>query len=243
MEREITKFSLDACAQFFFNIHKKCIKVDYKFDLKPHKRSETYINKIGFFHFLQYKSINLKNNSLTDLPESSSQNYKPAQSSKSQRSSNHPTSSPPKSQKQPQASRIIEPLPGPNTIDWKKQDSEQRTKSETQKASKIAQTNKPFLAGSSSSKLDSARSEVHRYEQPQQHRKSSLNKREHPQQSPEHVVLDRFGRPMTVRGETMKVLKQLPDISFLSARTLLYNPEQKQIVQDLGAMINRKMPG
>ena len=59
----------------------------------------------------------------------------------------------------------------------------------------------------------------------------------------ENVVLDRFGRPMSVRPETMSVLKQLPDISFLSARTLLFNPEQRHIVQDLGAMINRKMPG
>ena len=55
--------------------------------------------------------------------------------------------------------------------------------------------------------------------------------------------MDRYGRPMAVKTETMKVLQQLPDISFLSARTLLYNPEQKQIVTDLGAMINRKMPG
>ncbi|XP_003426451.1 aftiphilin isoform X2 [Nasonia vitripennis] len=177
---------------------------------------------------------------------SSSQDHKQAQSSKSHRSGNHQTiTSPPKHQKQHQSSRIIEPLPGPSTIDWKKTDPEPRVKSEMQKTSKTSQTNKPFLVSSSStSKSDSARSEtsrsdVHRYEQS---RKSSLNKREH-LQSPDHVVLDRFGRPMTVRTETMKVLKQLPDISFLSARTLLYNPEQKQIVPDLGAMINRKMPG
>lgn len=129
-------------------------------------------------------------------------------------------------------------------MDWKKTNPEPRVKSEMQKTSKTSQTNKPFLVSSSTNKLDSARSEttrsdVHRYEQP---RKSSLNKKEH-LQSPDHIVLDRLGRPMTVRTETMKVLKQLPDISFLSARTLLYNPEQKQIVPDLGAMINRKMPG
>lgn len=61
--------------------------------------------------------------------------------------------------------------------------------------------------------------------------------------SMDNVVPDRQGRPMTVQPETVKVLKQLPDISFLSAKTLLYSPEQKQIVTDLGAMINRKMPG
>lgn len=55
--------------------------------------------------------------------------------------------------------------------------------------------------------------------------------------------MDRFGRPMSVRPETMNVLKQLPDISFLSARTLLFSPDERHMVQDLGAMINRKMPG
>lgn len=198
--------------------------------------------KFNFLLIIVLKSINIF---FTDATEtSSSQDHKQAQSSKSHRSGNHQTTSPPKHQKQHQSSRIIEPLPGPSTIDWKKTDPEPRIKAEMQKTSKTSQTNKPFLVSSSTSKLDSARSEtsrsdVHRYEQP---RKSSLNKRDH-LQSPDHVVLDRFGRPMTVRTETMKVLKQLPDISFLSARTLLYNPEQKQIVPDLGAMINRKMPG
>ncbi|XP_058808474.1 aftiphilin isoform X2 [Phymastichus coffea] len=180
---------------------------------------------------------------------SSSQDFKQSQSTKSQISASHQISSPPKPQKQQQmqTSRIIEPLPGPSTIDWKKADTESRLRSEVQKTSKVSQTtNKSFLASSAaSSKLDAARpdssrSEVYRYEQ--QHRKSSLNKREH-LQNPEHVVLDRYGRPMTVCTDTMKVLKQLPDISFLSARMLLLSPEQKQVVPDLGAMINRKMPG
>ena len=189
------------------------------------------------FHFIYFFPID-------SSEANSSQDYKQTQSSKSQRSSSQQVSSPPKPQKQVQTSRIIEPLPGPSTIDWKKSDVEPRVKCELQKTLKTSQTSKPFLVSSSTSKLDSARaessrSEVHRYEQ---HRKSSLNKREH-LQNPEHIVLDRLGRPMTVRSESMKVLKQLPDISFLSARTLLYNPEQKQIIPDLGAMINRKMPG
>lgn len=91
--------------------------------------------------------------------------------------------------------------------------------------------NKPFLVSNSATK-----------NQDPHYRKSSLSRREH-LQTVEHVTMDRFGRPMTVHAETMKVLNQLPDLSFLSARTLLFNREQKQIVQDLGAMINRKMPG
>lgn len=88
-------------------------------------------------------------------------------------------------------------------------------------------------------------SKAHEY-----HRKSSIGRREssqgaeqQQQQQQHHVVIDRYGRPMTVQTETIKVLNQLPDLSFLNARTLLFNREQKQIVHDLGAMINRKMPG
>ncbi|XP_014205827.1 aftiphilin isoform X2 [Copidosoma floridanum] len=175
---------------------------------------------------------------------SSSQNSKPLQPASNRQSSN----SPPKPQKQHPTSRIIEPLPGPSAIDWKKSEVEQRTKNETQKTSKIAQNNnKSFLASSSStsSKSESKRVECDGRTDPQRHelqQKSSLNKQEHVQ-NPENVVLDRYGRPMTVRPETIKVLKQLPDLSFLSARTLLYNPEHKQFVPDLGAMINKKMPG
>lgn len=63
------------------------------------------------------------------------------------------------------------------------------------------------------------------------------------EQSSEHVVLDKFGRSMSVSPEATRILKRLPDLSFLSAKTLMYNPEHKQIVTDLGAVINRKMPG
>lgn len=74
------------------------------------------------------------------------------------------------------------------------------------------------------------------------HRKISVGKKENTQGA-EHVVMGRYGRSMTVQAETVKVLNQLPDLSFLNARTLLFNREQRQIVPDLGAMINRKMPG
>lgn len=172
----------------------------------------------------------------TNLPSE----YRQAQSNKSVRS-NYQSSSPQKPHKHGQTSRIIEPLPGPSMVDWKK-DSDPRLRGEIQKPSKASLNNKTFSCTShQSSKLDSVKSEtgkpeVHRHEQ---HRKSSLNKKE-PEQN---IVMDRFGRPMAVRPETMKVLKQLPDLSFLSARTLLLTPEQKQLVPDLGAMINRKMPG
>ncbi|XP_015173776.1 PREDICTED: aftiphilin [Polistes dominula] len=160
-----------------------------------------------------------------------------------------------KSQKQQmQTGKMIEPLPGPHTIDWKLKEEHDvsggggaaggiggvgggggsgKGKNYQQKVLKNAPSvnNKSFLVSSSATKS-----------QDSYYRKSSLSRREHLQNA-EHVTVDRFGRPMSVHAETIKVLNQLPDLSFLSARTLLYNREQKQIVQDLGAMINRKMPG
>ncbi|KAI4478693.1 hypothetical protein M0804_011721 [Polistes exclamans] len=163
-----------------------------------------------------------------------------------------------KSQKQQmQTGKMIEPLPGPHTIDWKLKEEHDvsgggggaggvggvggvgggggggKGKNYQHKVLKNAPSvnNKSFLVSSSATKS-----------QDSYYRKSSLSRREHLQNA-EHVTVDRFGRPMSVHAETIKVLNQLPDLSFLSARTLLYNREQKQIVQDLGAMINRKMPG
>ncbi|XP_011305708.1 aftiphilin isoform X2 [Fopius arisanus] len=131
--------------------------------------------------------------------------------------------------RQPQISRIIEPLPGPSTIDWKKKPEVSESKPDprisTQRLQKLMQKPPP--------KPEPNKCDI-------KPRKSSLGRRE---RNPEHAVLDRYGRQMVVKPETVQVLKQLPDLSFLSARTLLFNPEQKQIVQDLGAMINRKMPG
>ncbi|KAJ8674309.1 hypothetical protein QAD02_005571 [Eretmocerus hayati] len=172
-----------------------------------------------------------------------SQEQRQSQTAKSQRST-HQNVSTSKSHKQ-QVSRIIEPLPGPSTMEWNKLDSDTKSKSEIQKASKPPQISKQFIVTNSAMKVDPGKSEsnkvdAHRHEH--QHRKSSMGKREL-LQNPEHVVIDKFGRPMSVQAETVKVLNQLPDISFLSARSLLYTPEQNQIVPDLGAMINRKMPG
>ncbi|XP_050463828.1 aftiphilin isoform X2 [Cataglyphis hispanica] len=140
-----------------------------------------------------------------------------------------------KQQKSSQTSKIIEPLPGPCAVEWKKkveQDFGTRQKgSQSYKTLRNVPpiNNKPFSVSNNISK-------VHDY-----HRKTSGRKEN--TQGTEHVVMDRYGRPMTVQAETAKILNQLPDLSFLNARTLLFNREQKQIVPDLGAVINRKMPG
>ncbi|KAK2585567.1 hypothetical protein KPH14_010205 [Odynerus spinipes] len=131
-----------------------------------------------------------------------------------------------KSQKQMQTGKMIEPLPGPHMVNWKLKEEHEaggKTKNLSQKIFKnVPPTNsRPFLVNSNATK-----------NQDSHYRKSSLSRREHLQNA-EHVTMDRFGRPMTVHAETMKVLNQLPDLSFLSARTLLFNREQKQIVQDL----------
>lgn len=142
-----------------------------------------------------------------------------------------------KQQKSSQTSKIIEPLPGPCTVEWKKKTEQdfgikQKSNSSHRALRNVPQTNnKSFPISNNTSR-------VHEY-----HRKISVGKKENTQECAEHVVMDRYGRPMTVQVETVKVLNQLPDLSFLNARTLLFNREQRQIVPDLGAMINRKMPG
>lgn len=146
-----------------------------------------------------------------------------------------------KFQKQSQSFKIIEPLPGQSSfVSWKmKLDSESMKIISPQ----IPEINFgkfhdgiPLLI--SNTDASSGHLNGNKQEYP---KKMSTSKWKY--SNGENVVLDRFGRPMSVRPETMNVLKQLPDISFLSARTLLFNPEQRNFVQDLGAMINRKMPG
>lgn len=141
-----------------------------------------------------------------------------------------------------QSSRIIEPLPGPSHVEWKKRSEpvEMGSRKSTYLSQRPSASSGKGYSGSGkkgsmkseSGKSDHPRGDFHRNPGSSNYGKTS-----------ETTILDRYGRPMPVKDETIRVLKQLPDISFLSARTLLYNPEQKQIVQDLGAMINRKMPG
>lgn len=137
-----------------------------------------------------------------------------------------------------QTSRLIEPLPGPSVIDWRRKSEVPEVKSEPKIQCQKVQ--KPQPPPPKSQPVNSPKVETTKCDIKPAHRKGSIGRRD---PHPEHVVLDRYGRQIIVKPETAQVLKQLPDLSFLSARTLLYNPEQKQIVHDLGAMINRKMPG
>lgn len=139
-----------------------------------------------------------------------------------------------KQQKQPAASKMIEPLPGPCILEWKKKDFDVKQKNNLSHNKSLKSV--PPLNNKS---LPASNNVTKTYEY---HRKTSVSRRDSAQ-SAENVVMDRYGRAMTVQAETMKVLNQLPDLSFLSARTLLFNREQRQIVPDLGALINRKMPG
>ncbi|XP_077258906.1 aftiphilin isoform X3 [Temnothorax americanus] len=141
-----------------------------------------------------------------------------------------------KHQKSSQTSKIIEPLPGPCTIEWKKKTEQDFGIKQKSNPSHRTLRNVP-LTNNKSFPISNNTSRVHEY-----HRKMSVGKKENVQDA-EHVVMDRYGRPMTVQAETVKVLNKLPDLSFLNARSLLFNREQRQIVPDLGAMINRKMPG
>ncbi|KYN08572.1 Aftiphilin [Cyphomyrmex costatus] len=158
----------------------------------------------------------------------------PSQSVKSQNLSDLPSSS--LKQKSSQISKIIEPLPGPCTVEWKKKIEQDIGIKQKSNFSHRTLRNAP-LTNNKSFPVSNNTSKIHDY-----HRKVSVGKKENTQGT-EHVVVDRYGRPMTVQAETIKVLNQLPDLSFLNARTLLFNREQRQIVPDLGAMINRKMPG
>lgn len=143
--------------------------------------------------------------------------------------------------RQSQLAKIIEPLPGPSTADWKrKENSDGILLKSNQKQQKIPQV----LSEKSSSNCGLQQEVKPECLQTKVESKKILSsKRDNCTSITEHTVMDRYGRQMSVKPETVHVLKQLPDLSFLSARTLLFNPEQKQIVQDLGAMINRKMPG
>jgi len=172
---------------------------------------------------------------ITDIDSSEAVIQEPSQSMKSQNLSDLTCSSL-KQQKSSQISKIIEPLPGPCTMEWKKKTEQDIGIKQKSNSSHRALRNVP-LTNNKSFPISNNTSRVHEY-----HRKISVGKKENTQGT-EHVVVDRYGRPMTVQAETIKVLNQLPDLSFLNARTLLFNREQRQIVPDLGAMINRKMPG
>jgi len=139
-------------------------------------------------------------------------------------------------QQKPSQSKIIEPLPGPCTVEWKKKSEQDFGVKQKSNPSHKPQRSVPPI-NNKSFPVSNNTSKAHEY-----HRKTSVGRKESAAGA-EHVVMDRYGRPMTVQAETVKVLNQLPDLTFLNARTLLFSREPRQIVPDLGAMINRKMPG
>ncbi|KAK0181910.1 hypothetical protein PV327_000094 [Microctonus hyperodae] len=156
------------------------------------------------------------------------------------------------SSKQSQMSKIIEPLPGPSTAERKKriENSEVSAKKYSnqnlQKSSQSTQSSSKsiLIDNNTGNKVDVVRVDMKLESgKLEQSRKTSNVMKREGVSNFEHTILDRHGRSMVVKAETVRVLKQLPDLSFLSAKTLLFNPENKQIVQDLGAMINRTMPG
>ncbi|XP_076683923.1 aftiphilin isoform X2 [Andrena cerasifolii] len=153
----------------------------------------------------------------------------------------------PRSQKRSQPAKMIEPLPAPRAAEWKrKADPDAGHRSRNTGPHRGAPPEKQFppsekhhvvnerqFAPPEKQYLPSEKSSLGDI-----YRGRSVNKRS----GPEHVVMDRFGRVMPIQPETAKVLNRLPDLSFLSARTLLLDREHKQIACELGVM-NRKMPG
>lgn len=153
----------------------------------------------------------------------------------------------PRSQKRSQPPKMIEPLPAPRAAEWKrKADPDAGHRSRNTGPHRGAPPEKQFptsekhhvvnerqFAPPEKQYLPSEKSSLGDV-----YRGRSVNKRS----GPEHVVMDRFGRVMPIQPETAKVLNRLPDLSFLSARTLLLDREHKQIACELGVM-NRKMPG
>ena len=153
----------------------------------------------------------------------------------------------PRSQKRSLAPKMIEPLPAPRAAEWKRRaepEAGHRARNagphrggppekQFPTSEKHHAVNERQFAPPEKQYLPSEKSSLGEI-----YRGRSVNKRS----GPEHVVMDRFGRVMPVQPETAKVLNRLPDLSFLSARTLLLDREHKQIACELGVM-NRKMPG
>ncbi|XP_076397374.1 aftiphilin isoform X2 [Megachile rotundata] len=159
-----------------------------------------------------------------------------------------------KSQKRSQASRMIEPLPAPRATEWKrKTDPESAHKLRNAGGQRSVQTekqclttDKQFLTNEKQS-VATERQFVSAEKQYVSAEKSTLGdiyrgKSVNKRSGSEHVVMDRFGRVVPIQPETARVLNRLPDLSFLSARTLMLDREQKQFACEMGVM-SRKMPG
>ncbi|XP_016921198.2 aftiphilin isoform X2 [Apis cerana] len=162
-----------------------------------------------------------------------------------------------KLQKCPQSSKMIEPLPTPRASEWKK-----KTEFDIGHKQKSIQRNIPLEKQSMEKQFLSTIEKQYTSEKQfvpiekqflssdkqylssdksilgDIYRGKFANKRS----GSEHVVMDRFGRVMPIQSETARVLNHLPDLSFLSARTLMLDRENKQIACEM-SIINRKMPG
>ncbi|KOC67933.1 Aftiphilin [Habropoda laboriosa] len=142
-----------------------------------------------------------------------------------------------KSQKRSQPSKMIEPLPAPRVSEWKRRtdlDLGQRKSTGVQRNISMEKqyTTERQYSCTDRQYLSTEKSTLGDY------RSKSVNKRS----GSEHVVMDRYGRVMPIQPETSRVLNRLPDLSFLSARTLMLDREHKQITCEMG-VISRKMPG
>ncbi|CAL7942234.1 unnamed protein product [Xylocopa violacea] len=164
-----------------------------------------------------------------------------------------------KLQKRSHSSKMIEPLPASRVQEWKRKpdfDSGQKQKGiGIQKTVSIEKqclpTEKPFPTGEKQHTTERQFVSIEKQflssdKQYLPVEKSMLDayrgKNVSKRSGSEHVVMDRYGRVMPVQPETARVLNRLPDLSFLSARTLMLDREHKQIAYDMG-VISRKMPG
>ncbi|XP_017875989.1 aftiphilin isoform X2 [Ceratina calcarata] len=132
------------------------------------------------------------------------------------------------------SSKIIEPLPAPRSSEWKKK-PEHKSSQRAVLTEKQCPTEKQFSVNekqyASTERQFSSNDKQYLPSERSEYRGKAANKR------PEHVVMDRYGRMMPIQPETAKVLNRLPDLSFLSARTLMLDRACEM------GVISRKMPG
>ncbi|XP_033198495.1 aftiphilin isoform X3 [Bombus vancouverensis nearcticus] len=162
--------------------------------------------------------------------------------------------------KRSQSSKMIEPLPVPRAPEWKRKtdlDSGHKQKSTSIQRGipmekQCLPTEKQFLSidkqytsekqfvsvERSFPSSDKQYSSAEKSTTGDVYRGKPMTKRS----GSEHVVMDRFGRVMPIQPETARILNRLPDLSFLSARTLMLDREHKQLACEMG-VISRKMPG
>lgn len=150
-----------------------------------------------------------------------------------------------RSQRRSQPAKMIDPLPAHRAApEWKKKPADpepggkQRGPGVQRGEKQCSTTDKQIAIDRQFVGNDKQQFAVDRSAVGDVHRGRIANKRA----GPEHTAMDRFGRVMPIQPETSRVLNRLPDLSFLSARSLMLDREHKQIACEIG-VINRKMPG